>query len=136
MTLEKLEHEDWEKVYYALVYERDKSLRILSVDDSIKKVKEEGIAVYSQLMGVSNRERNIKAILQCELNTAIVSPDQDIRGKYVLRYCEAKVYIYGKRYGCGNLRCSYDPHYELEVVKFDKLTDKAFEKITGRPRYG
>ena len=110
-----IETEDWGKLYYAIIRSTPK-----------KNIDVLGIGSTKLICRNSALENTIRKYKKVTENYVHVFEGVDIDGAsrlyggciYTMVYCEAKVYIYGKRYGFDNMIVTYDPAYKENLVRF------------------
>lgn len=110
-----IETEDWDKLYYAIIrISPNKDISVFGIGSTKLICRNSALdhvsKKYSQVS-----ERLIHVIEEIDVNCI---RKMFARYAYTMVYCEAKVYIYGKRYGFDNMIVSYDPTYKEDLIRF------------------
>lgn len=107
--------EDWGALYYAISKE-SKSGKVELVGIGSTKLICRNSAIDFFLNRYSKiSERLISILEQIDVENKGI---YYLGSKYTMVYCEAKVYIYGKRYGFNDMRLVPDPTYQEDLVRF------------------
>ena len=109
-----IECEDWGKLYYAIVrITKANNIRILGIGST------KLICRNSALNTLLSSRRVSYFYTSLIENLDVGSQSLTKYGvRYSMVYCEAKVYIYGKRYGYEHMKLVYDPTYREELLRF------------------
>lgn len=115
--------EDWDALYYALVSRTDDRYKILSAEPSKLLAKNEGVFSLTgeHLNATSSFQRIMRAVAMCDIDN-FVTIRTDQKTQFGLVYCEAKVYIYGKRWGFKGMAVGLDPNYEDDLLRYLNYT--------------
>lgn len=110
-----IESEDWDRLYYAIVRIRsNKTIQLLGIGST--KLICRNSALDSE---IARRSANFRGVIDAIESTDIGVNRTMFGGcEYTMVYCEAKVYIYGKRYGYDNMLLVYDPTYREDLIRF------------------
>ena len=111
-----IDEEDWGKLYYAIIRTRaNKSIDVVGIG-STKLICRNSAIDYRTNVGTHISSTFLPAIERVDINqTAIHSAEGN---SYSMVYAEAKVYIYGKRYGYEGMIVTYDPTYREDLIRF------------------
>ena len=111
-----IETEDWSKLYYAIIrIKMNKTIDVLGVGSTKMLCRSAALDTSMEI-----RSHIGEGFLrQLELLDIGRSRKTFYEGcEYAMVYCEAKVYIYGKRYGYNGMLVVYDPTYREDLVRF------------------
>ena len=113
--------EDWGRVYYAVIKKQDSPQRmeVWGTGPSILSAKNDAcdtMAVVFKKQPATFR-RYLDVLTSCGLYT-YVRPFTASMTSLAIIYCEAKVHIYGRRYGYKNMRVILDPTYRDDLLRF------------------
>lgn len=108
--------EDWGKLYYAIIRTRaNKNIEVVGIG-STKLICRNSAIDYRTGVGTHIANTFLPAIERVDINqTAVHSAEGN---SYSMVYAEAKVYIYGKRYGYEGMIVTYDPTYREDLIRF------------------
>ena len=111
-----IETEDWSKLYYAIIrIKANKTIDVLGVGST------KMLCRTSTLNNIMESRTQITGDFLHLLESLDVEKSRKryFGGcEYAMVYCEAKVYIYGKRYGYNEMLAVYDPTYREDLVRF------------------
>lgn len=131
-----LKEEDWSNLYYAVVkkYDRGGKVQILGVGSTKLIARNEAIEYTSHFVRGTGADAMINAISFCDVDS-FSRITSDGNGEIGIMYCEAKVYIYGHRYGFDGISCILDPTYRDNLLRFAGYDDKEKKRLeNGRER--
>ena len=123
-----LKVEDWSQLYYAVIKKEliSNEVTVLGVGSTLSSAKQKAISYSSQLKRSHPTaiQAYSDAINNCDLNSYIIPYSVNGKFKIGIVYAEAKVKIYGERYGLEGMKVVFDPTY-----KDDLLTFAGYDKI-------
>ena len=118
-----IETEDWSKLYYAIIRIRsNKTIDVLGVGST------KMLSRTSALNAIMGERTQISEDFLRYLESLDVERSRKTyyNGcEYAMVYCEAKVYIYGKRYGYNGMLVVYDPTYREDLIRFAGYKSKS-----------
>lgn len=110
-----IESEDWDKLYYAIIQIRSgKHISIKGIG-STKLICRNSALDTRMKMNVRTSEKYIRMLETLDIG---FNKNYVHHSVYAMVYCEAKVYIYGKRYGYKDMILVYDPAYAEDLIRF------------------
>ena len=119
-----IESEDWGKLYYAIVHiSKANVLKVIGIGSTKLICRNSALNTLLSSRRVSYQYASIIE------NLDIGSTRFTLYGvRYAMVYCEAKVYIYGKRYGYDRMKLVYDPTYREELIRFAGFRRKEYRR--------
>lgn len=130
--------EDWGQLYYAVIKREDISnqVMVLGVGSTLFSARQNAIKYISQIKFKKSIsiQTHTDSILACELNTYI-RPNHNIsQYKIGIVYAEAKVKIYGERYGYEGMVVVFDPTYKEDLLRFVGYDKKEKQRLENARR--
>jgi len=129
---------DFRRVYYVIVHEVYGNLNVVGVGETIREAKQSALD-NAPMEPNSKTVKTFRTSYQdCVMYADLGVARQFIKrqssdGCITLRYCEAKVYIYAKEFGCSELECFLDPNI-VNLVRFRKLRSGKHVETFGNSR--
>lgn len=106
--------EDWGKLYYAIVRISKKNVIKLIGIGSTKLICRN--SALNKLLSSRHVTHKYASLIE-SLDIGSINYTMSSM-RYAMVYCEAKVYIYGKRYGYDDIKLVYDPSYREELIRY------------------
>lgn len=129
-ALPPLARHRWDKVYYAVVMERDVrnslnsksfNLNVIGTGLSIHEAKDAALNNLTNNMNLapSTYKPYVLSVMDCGLDSG-VRREAGSPAMMVVRYCDAKLYLYShdREYGYKGLVCFYDPVYSGHLARY------------------
>lgn len=108
--------EDWDALYYAIVrINANNSISVIGIG-STKMLCRKSVMDYRYNQNMPINETYMHMIEHLDINRA--TKFMFGQSDYAMVYAEAKIYIYGKRYGLNEMLAVYDPTYREDLVRF------------------
>jgi len=127
-SLPKLKAHEWKKVCYAIIVERTTggqfnsrfTLEVIGCGLTPEEAKQEAVNNFTWVFPYSPKTKDaaIQSISECGLDTAIRRTNVLNDSAIVMRYCDAKLYIYAHDRGYINLVCYYDGAYSGHLARY------------------
>lgn len=111
-----IESEDWSKLYYAIIRVKiNKTIDVVGIGSTKMLCRTSALnnAMETRTHISENYIRYLES-LDIGMSRRVFYEGCE----YAMVYCEAKVYIYGKRYGYNGMLVVYDPTYREDLVRF------------------
>ena len=107
--------EDWDRLYYAIIkIKANKAIDVIGIG-STKLICRNSAMDYHMSRYSRIGEGFIRMLELLDVNAR----RQWVEGtEYAMVYAEAKVYIYGKRYGFEGMNVVFDPTYREDLIRF------------------
>lgn len=111
-----IQTEDWDKLYYAIVRIRfNKKIELVGIGSTKLICRNSAMGFLVERGRTKVSPAFIRLIENLDLG---VRKPYYASCVYSMVYCEAKVYIYGKRYGDKDMKLVFDPTYQEDLVRF------------------
>ena len=131
-----IREEEWDRLYYAVVkkFDRGGKVQILGIGSSKLMARTRAMEYLSEFVTGMGYNSIIEAISTADIDT-FIRPLGESNGMISIMYCEAKVQIYGRRYGIDGMLCVVDPTYKDNLLRFAGYDDKETRRLeNGRQR--
>ena len=115
--------ENWDSLYYALIkIKGNKSIEVLGVGSTKMLCRKAALETELNNRALVSEEiiHTIETIDVGQLHKKCVKSST-----YTMVYAEAKIYIYGKRYGFDRMLVVYDPTYREDLIRFAGFKKKS-----------
>lgn len=125
-----IEEEKWDQLYYAIIrINNDKSINLIGIG-STKLICRNSALEYLISTRGDVSDTFVRTLERVNIDESKISE----KGcTYTMVYCEAKVYIYGKRYGFKGMKLVFDPTYRENLIRFAGFGNKSLgDKYNGR----
>lgn len=107
--------EDWDALYYAIIrIKSNKNIELMGIGST--KLICRNSAMNTRIAKQTYTKEDYVRMLE-NLDVGYTRTYRE-GSEYAMVYCEAKVYIYGKRYGYDNMLLVYDPTYREDLIRF------------------
>lgn len=119
--------EDWDALYYVIIRQGKGIIDIVGLG-STKMICRNSAMDDKILKTNHGATAFLRMIENIDIGKTMVTRKNFV---YTMAYCEAKVYIYGKRYGYTKMDVILDPTFEEPLVRFSGFRYRNKTKIEG-----